>query len=66
MMRNISDFVNVRWFVGEHFTEDTFSLLIMDKGIPFNDSSNFRLEIAQSAQEILGDYLMGVQAGRSE
>ncbi|KAJ4474775.1 glycoside hydrolase family 79 protein [Lentinula lateritia] len=47
MMRNISDFVNVRWFVG----------------IPFNDSSNFRLEIAQSAQEILGDYLMGVQAG---
>ncbi|KAJ3856578.1 glycoside hydrolase family 79 protein [Lentinula lateritia] len=49
MMRNISDFVNVRWFVG----------------IPFNDSSNFRLEIAQSAQEILGDYLMGVQAGDS-
>ncbi|KAJ4489869.1 glycoside hydrolase family 79 protein [Lentinula aciculospora] len=47
MMRNISDFVNVRWFVG----------------IPFNDSSDFRLEIAQSAQEILGDYLIGVQAG---
>ncbi|KAJ3821688.1 hypothetical protein F5880DRAFT_1580313 [Lentinula raphanica] len=47
MMRNISDFVNVRWFVG----------------IPFNDSSNFRLEIAQSAQDILGDYLIGVQAG---
>ncbi|KAJ3727373.1 hypothetical protein DFJ43DRAFT_1001722 [Lentinula guzmanii] len=47
MMRNISDFVNVRWFVG----------------IPFNDSSNFRLEIAQYAQEILGDYLIGVQAG---
>ncbi|KAF5386537.1 hypothetical protein D9757_005918 [Collybiopsis confluens] len=47
MMRNISDFVNVRWFIG----------------IPFNDSSNFRLEIAQSAQVILGDYLIGVQAG---
>ncbi|KAJ3751448.1 glycoside hydrolase family 79 protein [Lentinula detonsa] len=43
MMRNISNFVNVRWFVG----------------IPFNDSSNFRLEIAQSAQEILGYYRIG-------
>ncbi|KIK68723.1 glycoside hydrolase family 79 protein [Collybiopsis luxurians FD-317 M1] len=47
MMRNISDFINVRWFIG----------------IPFNDSSNFRLEIAQSGQTILGDYLIGVQAG---
>ncbi|KAE9392594.1 hypothetical protein BT96DRAFT_864152 [Gymnopus androsaceus JB14] len=47
MMRNISELINVRWFIG----------------IPFNDSSNFRLEIAQSAQAILGDYLIGVQAG---
>ncbi|KAF9077358.1 hypothetical protein BDP27DRAFT_1413776 [Rhodocollybia butyracea] len=47
MMGNISQLINVRWFVG----------------IPFNDSSNFRLEIAQSAQDILGDHLIGIQAG---
>ncbi|KAG6848315.1 hypothetical protein H0H93_001260 [Arthromyces matolae] len=47
MMRNISSFVNVRWFLG----------------IPFNDTTNFRLAIAERGQEILGDYLIGLQAG---
>ncbi|KAG6864522.1 hypothetical protein C0991_008984 [Blastosporella zonata] len=47
MMRNISSFVNVRWFLG----------------IPFNDTSNFRLAIAEQGQAILGDYLIGLQAG---
>lgn len=32
-------------------------------GIPFNDTSNFRLQIAQKGQQILGDYLLGLQAG---
>ncbi|GLB44465.1 putative glycosyl hydrolase family 79 C-terminal beta domain [Lyophyllum shimeji] len=47
MMRNISNFVNVRWFLG----------------VPFNDTSNFRLAIAEQGQAILGDYLIGLQAG---
>jgi hypothetical protein len=47
MMANISKMVNVRWYMG----------------IPFNDTSNFRLGIAQVGQAILGDYLIGLQAG---
>jgi hypothetical protein len=32
-------------------------------GIPFNDTSNFRLAIAEQGQAILGDYLVGLQVG---
>ncbi|THV02731.1 hypothetical protein K435DRAFT_748884 [Dendrothele bispora CBS 962.96] len=46
MMRNISDFLNVRWYLG----------------IPFNDT-NWRLQIAERGQEILGEYLIGLQTG---
>ncbi|KAF5339473.1 hypothetical protein D9758_015323 [Tetrapyrgos nigripes] len=46
MMRNISDFLNIRWYLG----------------IPFNDT-NWRLQIAERGEEILGDYLLGLQAG---
>ena len=44
---NISEHVNVKWFYG----------------IPFNDSVNWRLEIAEYGQEILGENLIGMQAG---
>ncbi|PFH50110.1 glycoside hydrolase family 79 protein [Amanita thiersii Skay4041] len=47
LMRNISDFVNVRWFLG----------------IPFNSSAPFNLDIVDYGQEILGEYLIGLQAG---
>jgi len=47
MLRNISSLVNVRWHLG----------------IPFNDTTNFRLAIAEQGQAILGDYLIGLQAG---
>ncbi|KAF8952441.1 hypothetical protein BDZ97DRAFT_1640845, partial [Flammula alnicola] len=47
MLRNISSLVNVRWHLG----------------IPFNDTANFRLRIAELGEQILGDYLMGLQAG---
>ncbi|KDQ23855.1 glycoside hydrolase family 79 protein [Pleurotus ostreatus PC15] len=47
MMNNISSLVNVRWFLG----------------IPFNDTNNFRLGIAETGTAILGDYLIGLQAG---
>ncbi|KAF8644981.1 hypothetical protein AX16_008155 [Volvariella volvacea WC 439] len=45
MLRNISSLVDVRWFLG----------------IPFNDTSNFRLGIAEAGEAILGDYLLGYQ-----
>jgi len=32
-------------------------------GIPFNDTSNFRLKIAEKGQAILGPYLVGLQVG---
>ncbi|KAF8651054.1 hypothetical protein AX16_004917 [Volvariella volvacea WC 439] len=44
---NISSLVNVGWFLG----------------IPFNDTENWRLEIAELGQQILGDHLLGLQAG---
>ncbi len=46
MMRNISDLVNVHWYLG----------------VPFNDT-NWRLQIVETGQAILGDFLIGIQAG---
>ncbi|KAJ7583134.1 glycoside hydrolase family 79 protein [Mycena floridula] len=47
MMSNISALTDVGWYLG----------------IPFNDSSNFRLQIVEYSQAILGDKLLGLQAG---
>jgi len=47
MLANISSLVNVRWHLG----------------IPFNDTSNLRLAIAEQGQAILGDHLIGLQVG---
>ncbi|KAF8970658.1 glycoside hydrolase family 79 protein [Flammula alnicola] len=47
MLRNISSLVNVRWYLG----------------VPFNDTANFRLAIVEQGEQILGDYLIGLQAG---
>ncbi|KAJ6566783.1 hypothetical protein B0H19DRAFT_1138577 [Mycena capillaripes] len=47
MMRNISSFVNVHWFLG----------------IPWFVTQPFDLDIVPAATEILGDYLLGFQAG---
>ncbi|KAF9036340.1 hypothetical protein BJ165DRAFT_1533176 [Panaeolus papilionaceus] len=44
---NISSLLNVKWFLG----------------IPFNQTSPWRLEIAEYGQQILGDNLLGLQAG---
>ena len=43
---NISSLVGVKWFLG----------------IPFNDSVNWRIGIAEEGQQILGSNLMGLQA----
>jgi len=47
MASNVSSLVNVRWFFG----------------IPFNDSVNWRLQIAEESEKILGKNLLGLQAG---
>ncbi|KAJ7861061.1 glycoside hydrolase family 79 protein [Mycena leptocephala] len=48
MMRNISSLVNVHWFLG----------------IPWFVTQPFDLGIVTASQEILGDYLLGLQAGK--
>lgn len=57
--------VNVRWFLGELFCQSIIHSVPSrgDPGIPFNDTSNFRLDIAVAGQQILGDFLIGLQAG---
>ncbi|KAI0643303.1 hypothetical protein C8Q79DRAFT_915544 [Trametes meyenii] len=47
MLGNVSSLVNCRWYLG----------------IPFNDTSNWRLQIAEHAESILGENLLGFQAG---
>ena len=47
MLANISSLVDVRWYLG----------------VPFNDSANWRLGIVEAGQRILGDKLLGLQAG---
>ncbi|KAJ7238587.1 glycoside hydrolase family 79 protein [Mycena haematopus] len=47
MLANISSLVNVQWYLG----------------IPLNDTQNLRLIIAEVAEEVLGNKLLGLQVG---
>ncbi|KAI0052506.1 glycoside hydrolase family 79 protein [Auriscalpium vulgare] len=47
MMANISDFTNTHWFLG----------------VPFFNTTPFALEIVEQAQTIIGDRMLGFQAG---
>ncbi|KAI0799775.1 hypothetical protein BC629DRAFT_197696 [Irpex lacteus] len=47
MLNNVSSLVGVKWYLG----------------IPFNDTSNLRLGIAQAGEAILGSNLLGFQLG---
>jgi hypothetical protein len=47
MLANISALANVKWYLG----------------VPFNDTANLRLQIAEVGQAILGDNLIGLQVG---
>ncbi|KAJ7865658.1 glycoside hydrolase family 79 protein, partial [Mycena olivaceomarginata] len=47
MMANISSLVNVEWYLG----------------IPLNDTQHLRLKIAEVAEQVLGNKLLGLQAG---
>jgi len=67
MMRNISTFVNVRWFLGIlSFTPRSppnHSYHLVHAGIPFFNITPPQLAIAEAGQAILGDFLLGLQAG---
>jgi hypothetical protein len=69
MMRNISQFENVRWFIGELLQSvcrawpmflTRFSLFL---GAPFIENNPFNMDILDVAEAILGEYLIGIQAG---
>ncbi|KIJ61729.1 glycoside hydrolase family 79 protein [Hydnomerulius pinastri MD-312] len=47
MLGNISALANVHWYLG----------------VPFNDTTNFRLQIAEISEAVLGDHLLGLQVG---
>ncbi|OCH90123.1 glycoside hydrolase family 79 protein [Obba rivulosa] len=47
MMANVSSLVNIQWYLG----------------IPFNDTSHLRLQIAEYGESILGDNIIGFQVG---
>ena len=63
MLANVSSLVNVKWYLGKMggnnkpFPE--FNTFIV--GIPFNDT-NWRLQIAELGETILGDNLLAFQA----
>ncbi|KAG6915354.1 hypothetical protein DXG01_012005 [Tephrocybe rancida] len=65
MMANVSALVNVHWFVGMSSPMLTFqSSAHRRPGVPFLlPDTTTRLAITQRSQEILGDYLMGIQIG---
>lgn len=47
MLGNISSLANVKWYLG----------------VPFNDTANLRLGIAELGEAVLGDNLIGLQIG---
>jgi hypothetical protein len=47
MLGNISALVNVKWYLG----------------VPFNDTANLRLQIAEVGEAVLGNNLLGLQVG---
>ncbi|KAI0633082.1 glycoside hydrolase superfamily [Trametes polyzona] len=47
LLANVSSMVNAKWFLG----------------IPFNDTANLRLQIAEAAETILGDNVLAFQVG---
>ena len=47
MLSNISSLVNAKWYLG----------------VPLNDTTNLRLQIAEYGERILGDNLLGLQVG---
>ena len=65
MMSNISSLVNVDWYLGKPrilVLLTSVSLNSRFKGIPWNDTTNWRMDVVKAGQEILGDRILGFQA----
>ena len=67
MMNNVSNLVGVKWYLGTfsrfYVNFPLTNAFILTLGVPFNDTQNWRLSIAENGQRILGDNLLGLQAG---
>jgi hypothetical protein len=67
MLANVSALVNVHWYLG--MFSSFCSITIMGTGIglrtgiPFNDTTNLRMAIAEAGEQIIGDHLIGLQVG---
>lgn len=62
-MGNVSTLVDIKWYLGkDHDTSVQHACTERNRsGIPFNDT-NWRLQIAELGENILGDRLLGLQA----
>jgi hypothetical protein len=66
MMENISKLVGVYWYLGSFLsliTRPLFSEAYSPQGIPFANAQNVSLAIVETGQSILGNHLLGFQAG---
>ena len=65
LMANISKLTNAHWYLGSSLSLHLSSslVIIIHAGIPFFSTTPFALEIVEEGQQILGDYLVGFQAG---
>lgn len=65
MLGNISSLVNVKWYLGESIHPLKFDdeAQVISVGVPFNDTTNLRLAIAEVGENVLGDHLLGLQVG---
>jgi hypothetical protein len=65
LMANISKLTNTHWYLGSFVSLLRLSphTKLFHVGIPFISTTPFALEIVESGQQILGDNLLGFQAG---
>ena len=64
MLGNVSSLVPVKWYLGQLLPALFTSLSMVVTGIlgiPFNDT-NWRFQIAELGEAVLGDNLLGFQA----
>jgi hypothetical protein len=64
MLANISSLVNVQWYLGGYLEFNCiFPEMTGSVGIPLNDTQHLRLKIAEVAERVLGNNLLGLQVG---
>ena len=68
MMTEISALTNVYWYMGMCYAIILLFCPCLDfsAGVPFNDTQNWRLGIAEVGEAMLGKYLIGLQVCKSD